>query len=82
MTIHLVFLSGVVVLARLTWHEPPPWTALPVKLSVLAEPTDIWLTGPLVTSALPVILHGKSAPAASNGELFGALKGVGVFMIM
>jgi len=33
-TFHTVALLGRKSLVRLIWHDPPPWTALPVKLSV------------------------------------------------
>lgn len=71
-------------LAKLTWHEPPPWTALPVKLNLKVPPGETaGLSGPADTSNwLSFLLQGKSAPCASRGLLLGLPAGTGERIIM
>lgn len=80
MTIHFDALFGFLSVVREIWHEPPPWTALPVNESVWLTPIGMILLIP-VASYL-VSLHGKSAPLSFRGELSGGPNGLGVFMIM
>ena len=79
MTIHLELLVAGVSVVRDTWHDPPPWTAWPVKESFCEAPMAILVTVPPV---LVVDLHGKSDPSGARGLLSGLPYGGGVAMTM
>src|SRR5271154_2717060 len=46
MTIHFELFVGCRSVVRLTWQDPPPWTALPMKLRVCGSPTAMTLDAP------------------------------------
>ena len=77
MTIHLELLVAGLSVVRETWHDPPPWTAPPVKESFCVEPIAMFVTVPPV---LLVDLHGKFEPSAARGLLLGLPYGGGVAM--
>jgi hypothetical protein len=69
-----------------SWHEPPPWTALPSKESVCSSPIAMGLFSSheaLKKSGEPVVLQGKLAPLEVKGLLSGfGWKGLGLTKIM
>jgi hypothetical protein len=84
MTFHTDAGEGVLSVVTDSWQDPPPWTAVPVKLRIWAEPTDhsfMVLISYEPEPPLPT-LQGKSEPDESRGELLGAPKGTGFAITM
>jgi hypothetical protein len=69
MTIHCELFVGCRSVVRLTWQDPPPWTALPMKLRVWGWPMVIVFEAPSASYTPDRCLHGKSLPSAISGEL-------------
>ena len=82
MTFHSVFFVGAVSVVRENWHDPPPWTAEPRKLTSLVSPAFHSFIVVTEYESEPVALQGKSEPLLSRGLLLGWPKGTGKLSIM
>ena len=65
-----------------TWHEPPPWTAVPTKAKGCRDPKGMMFVTPPVWY-VPEDWHGKSLPSGWMGPLWraGTAKGLGSLMV-
>lgn len=50
-TCHLLFLVAGLSVVREIWQDPPPWTALPMKLKVWFTPIGMTLFWPWASKA-------------------------------
>lgn len=83
-TLNVLSLVGFWSYVIETWHEPPPWVALPVKARFCDEPNAMELLAPSASYTPDRCLQGKSLPSATRGELLRVdlPYGTGVFIIM
>lgn len=86
MTLHFdLSAGGGKSYVTLSWQEPPPWTAEPVKLRSWSVPAAIGLLTPVESkaSALPPLWHGNLKFCPFKGLVWSVWKpyGRGVFMM-
>jgi hypothetical protein len=68
-TFHSELLEGCRSVVKLIWQEPPPWVALPTKVSGWDSPIPMTVSVSGASKALSRSLQGKSLPSAARGEL-------------
>lgn len=80
MTLKTELAVGSVSVVMLSWHEPPPWTALPLKLRVCFSPTAMEFILDTVKPRLD--LQGNWAAVMGPLSTLSTLYGTGDCMII
>jgi hypothetical protein len=77
-TFQTLDLVGLASYVMEIWHEPPPWTAWPVKASGCEEPRAMEVEAPVK----PLFWQGKLDPEGSSGVLIEPSNGLGTARTM
>jgi len=68
-TFHTLSFVGFRSYVTDTWHEPPPWTAVPMNARLWVDPIGQLLLAPSALYTAGRCLQGKSEPSALRGKL-------------